>query len=210
MKNHSLRQKGMGGSSSLAATIIILISKLVGNIDIGFSDLIDAVIRAESLCGSNGGWEDVAGAYYSGLNYVRYRPWENKKLFVERIDYGSLECLKENLLLVDSGISASTEEVLLAARKQFDTYKEIVIASTNNIRSECDKVINALRVGNIQAIGESLIRQRQNWGVITSGVSICVEISRVMADISKDIYGFREAGAGGGGTVLISVCFLSL
>ncbi len=206
IKNCSLRQKGMGGSSVAAAAIIALLCQLYNVPVPPIHEMISRVAEAERLCGSNGGWEDVAGSYYAGINRVKYRPSQKDVLCVESpcIDSACFEALQKSLLLVDSGISASTGAILTAAHHNFLENRSGVIAASVTIQNECDKVLQALRLNDMQYLGRSLTLQRGQWGKITGGMSSCPQVDEMMAPLAEDIYGYREAGAGGGGTVLIA------
>lgn len=206
IKNSSLRQKGMGGSSVAAAAIIALLCRLY-NVPIpSINEMISRVVEAERLCGSNGGWEDIAGSYYAGINRVKYRPDQKDVLCVESpcIDSACFAVLQESLLLIDSGISASTGKILTAAHNNFLENRNGVIAASEIIQNECDKVLQALRLNDTRYLGKSLTTQRGQWGKITGGMSLCPQVDEIMTPLAEDIYGYREAGAGGGGTVLIA------
>lgn len=205
IKNYSVRQKGMGGSSVFAASLITLICALYGVPKPDINELILYVSAAEKLCGSNGGWEDVAGSYHSGINRVKYRPDMENMLSVESPDIEKeyFETLQNCLILIDSGIPAFTGKILMAAYDTFQTNPRQVITSTEIIRSECDYFLKALKCKDIEYLGESLKKQRVQWSQITCGTSASHQVEKMLEPLAKKIYGYREAGAGGGGTVLI-------
>lgn len=205
IKNNSIRQKGMGGSSVFAASLITLICALYGVPKLGINELIVYVFDAEKLCGSNGGWEDIAGSYRYGINKVKYRPNTEKMLSVEspHLAKESLDILQNCLLLIDSGIPAYTGEILRAAYDTFQTNPRQVIISTDIIRSECENFLKELKCNNIEYLGESLMKQREQWSLITGKMSANHQVEEMLDPLKKNIYGYREAGAGGGGTVLI-------
>lgn len=203
--NHSSRVKGMGGSSVVAASIISLLCHSIGNIKLSLQEIVNAVVDVEHLAGIGGGWEDVAGIYNSGINWIQYRPENLTQLSISNIslDKETCEALSERLLLVDTQIEASTEDILNAAEINYKQNELLVVENSNLIRKECQVVSEALKNEDFNEIGYSLLRQRRAWNYITNGNSANKDIDSVIDKIKSLIVGYREAGAGGGGTLLI-------
>lgn len=207
INNYSIRQKGMGGSSVLAASLITLVCALFDIPKPNINEVVRYVADVEKRCGSNGGWEDVAGSYYPRINRVKYRPNVKNKLSIESLSIRkeSLETLQNCLLLIDSGVSASTGRILKTAYETFQENPNQVIMSTEIIRNECTPVLAALKHKDMAYLGSSLNKQRKQWGSITKGSSFCKQMDNIIKPLNRKIYGYREAGAGGGGAVLV-VC----
>lgn len=205
--NNSIRQKGLGGSTLFATALITLLCKLYNLPKLSINSLVNYVMKAESICGSNGGWEDVLASYFKTVNRVKYRPNNEQKYNVES-PYLGMDCtefLHNNLLLLDTKIKISTKEILDLAYDNFINNKNKVIAASNEIAKECDIVLKAIENKNIEYVGQSLTKQREQWSIITKGLSKNNNIDEVLEDAKKNIYGYKETGAGGGGTLLI-VC----
>jgi galactokinase/mevalonate kinase-like predicted kinase len=203
--NSSSRVKGMGGSSVVAASIISLLCYSIGKLKLSLQEIVNAVVDVEDLAGIGGGWEDVAGIYNSGINWIQYRPEKSTQLSISNISLSNniYETLSKRLLVVDTQIEASTEKILKAAEINYKQNEQLVIDNSNLIRNECEIVCEALKNSDFDEIGHSLLRQRKAWNYITSGNSANKNIDSLMNQIKPFTIGYREAGAGGGGTLLV-------
>ena len=203
--NHSAWVKGMGGSSAVAACIITSVCRLFGYQRLALNEIVRAVARAESLAEIGGGWEDSAGVFFPGINHIVYRPDESSALAVHNIpcDEITVKYLQDHLLVVDTRICALTADILNAAKNMFDENPSIVMHCSDRIRAECSIMIKALAAHDADSMGASFTRQRSNWNTITGGMSMSHEVDLRIKGIQSAVVGYREAGAGGGGTVLI-------
>ena len=206
--NKSCRMKGMGGSSAVAASLISLVCYVLGKVNLELQEVVDNVSRVESIAEIGGGWEDVVGIYNPGVNWVQSRPQNNPQLSIVKIPCNEVAFnnLSRDLLVVDSRVKASTAQILSSAEKTYMNNPQLVIENTNKIRSECQVVCDSLIKYDQYVIGESLTRQRNYWNIITGGISANPDVDEMVSKISSSVIGYREAGAGGGGTVLV-MCF---
>ena len=203
--NKSFRMKGMGGSSVVAGSMISLICHAMGREKLTFEELVTATCSAENMAGIGGGWEDIAGVYNPGINHIVYEPNNVRPLSIRNIqcDDKVPVLLQESLLVFYSKIKASTEKILEVAKRVFDESPNITIENSSKLQGQCEKVIAALANCDLKAIGESFNEQRTCWNAITGGISASREVDEIMNPVSHDILSYREAGAGGGGTVLV-------
>jgi len=203
--------KGLGGSSAVAACVFLAVLGLfTGNKTdaIPPHDLIRSVIGIEKNAGVGGGWEDIAGIILPGINKVSYRPGKSAlpvSITPVVCGAGTMAALQDQLLLFDSMVPASTGMILNGAYSMYKQNPDMVICCTDSIRSECDIVIKALLSGDVAPIGGSLSRQRNEWDKITGGLGRSYEVDSILEGAGSHITGYREAGAGGGGTVTV-VC----
>jgi|GEM_PF-6124893 len=204
ISNKSSRAKGMGGSGAIASCIISILCQANG-LNLDFTEIVAGVIQTENRASIGGGWEDIVGVYNPGINRIRYRPNNSSIFSIEKVmcNTNFYDQIQSNLLLVDSRIPASTAGILSSAKSNFLSNPEIVISNTENIQQECDRVVDSLLKEDLESVGLSLNRQRKYWNIITNGFSANPNVQDIFHNIILDIIGFREAGAGGGGIVLV-------
>ena len=204
VRNSSQRVKGMGSSSAFAACVIALIYQMYSNSDMPFDAFVKAAIQAESVSGIGGGWEDVAGIYGPGINHIVRHEATTPEFEIRNIPMAVVpNGLNDQLLIFDSHIPASTTQILESAYQIYLRDPRLTETCSREIQNECERVETALSDNDMRALGESLLRQRALWRRITGGTSECSSITAAMESLVDSIWGYREAGAGGGGTVLV-------
>lgn len=201
------KAKGMGGSSAVAACVINLITTLYGLKKVTFNELVNSVIKAEKYAGIGGGWEDVAGIYKPKVNWVKYRATlePNMRLCEVKENEEAYQFLNDNLIIFDSGIPASTSKILDNAKQMYENNERIVIENTKKLQKECSIIAESIENANVNEFGKSLSRQRNYWNLITNGISASKQVDKIIEGMIENINGYREAGAGAGGMVLV-VC----
>ena len=203
--NESVFTKGMGGSSAIAACISAAIGRLALNTQLPFKETLDIVTRAEALAGIGGGWEDISAAFHGGICRVTQAKLPSLELRIAKLNLPNecAEAIEDSLLVGVSNVPASTEQILSKAKQHFEYNPSFVESIAARIIEECKKTEDAIKEANLVAVGESLTNQRKNWALITNGDSACQFFTEIMRPIENQIFGFKEAGAGGGGTVLV-------
>ena len=195
------RAKGMGGSSIIAGCIIKLLSALYGA-DIDRQKLISLVVETERRAGIGGGWEDIAGVAEGGVNLLRGTP--DSRCSIEHFDDSEASSFLEDALCIwETNIEASTAAILSGARRLFENNRSEVLKYSEELQKECGSTLRALSERSGRLLGESFLRQRRLWGYITGGASSCGPITSALSDCDDLLWGYREAGAGGGGTLYV-------
>ncbi|MBS7259629.1 MAG: hypothetical protein KIG25_04280 [Eubacteriales bacterium] len=195
------KAKGMGGSSIIAACIISGICG-VCSCALSFEELIASVTNAEKTAGIGGGWEDIAGVCCGGIKTVEK---SNGCFSVKRVDknVSDLDFLSDSICVFDSLIPADTSTIINSARENYFTQREYVAFCSAQLQEECAIVEHAIEKKSADEIGRSFLRQRVLWNKITQGVSANQTITNLMQKSDGFVYGYREAGAGGGGTLYV-------
>lgn len=147
------------------------------------------------------GKQDQYIASYGGFNYIQFNP--NGSVFVNPIvmSASKRKKLEENMLLLYTGLTRSSSDILSKQKKNMENQKEKIdiMGKMVNLAKEMRDVLNK---GDINSFGELL---HENWllkrelsdGISNSKIDYWYKLAR-----RKGAVGGKICGAGGGGFLL--------
>lgn len=195
------KAKGMGGSSIIAACIIRGICGIC-SCELSFEELILSAVDAEKSAGIGGGWEDIAGVCSGGINLIEK---SDGSFYIKKIDrnQADLDFLSDSICIFESNIPSFTSKIIGNAHTNYTIQRNFAESCSMQLQEECKMIEHAIETNSAAEIGSSFLRQRELWNKITCGVSAHQTVTDLMREIDGTFYGYREAGAGGGGTVYV-------
>ncbi|MDE2312577.1 MAG: GHMP kinase [Elusimicrobia bacterium] len=190
---------GLGSSSSFTVGVLHALHAFKG-------DFCPAAELAREACeveiervGEPIGKQDQYIAAFGGFQFIEFMPDGGVKVDPLICPEGTLESLRERLLLVYSGIKRSAGRILKRVAVGMEK-KEAGLARIGDLARLARR---ELQEGRVEAIGEIL---RENWEIkrtLAGGVSNGKIDAAYRAALSRGAAGGKILGAGGGGFLLL-------
>jgi len=194
---------GLGTSSILAATILATLSDLCG-LNWDKNVLFTRTLALEQMLTTGGGWQDQAGAIFSGIKLIETTPGLKQKPTLRWLPATLFEreYANKSILLYYTGVTRLAKRILQEIVRGIflnsPGHLQIVEAISNN----AEKAFNAVQECNYPALIEAiqaswLLNQRLDAGTNPP------EIQAILAAISDYLAATKLLGAGGGGYLLM-------
>ncbi len=194
---------GLGTSSIIASTLLGTLSNVCG---LGWSDqeICFRTLALEQLLTTGGGWQDQFGGFYGGIKLCTSRPGIQDSVEVRRLPSNILsDSATSGLwLLYYTGITRVAKDVLGDIVRNMFLNKGDVISCADEIKELGHKMSEAVQFCDYEMVAGLI---KDSWKLnkkLDSGVSTD-EIESILKRIDDYSLGYKLAGAGGGGYMLI-------
>lgn len=199
---------GLGTSSILAATILLLLYRISSQYaGMDLKQLFDDSLFLEQSLGFNSGWQDARGAIGGPSSIKEFKVQPTTGLpnpAVEFLSEVNEKALKERLIIFDTGIQRFATEnlnVLLDAYLARDEKKYPAMKESFVIHS---RIVNSLKRKDYEALGREF-NQYFKYRVSMDSGATTPEIEKLFNSLQTEelIEGGLLTGAGGGGFALL-------
>ncbi|CAJ1922734.1 unnamed protein product [Cylindrotheca closterium] len=197
---------GMGTSSILAGCILGAVAKCVGIGDLDENQVVNAVLMAEQLLSSGGGWQDQANGLVPGIKTLRSRANELPvSVSIEKlpVDTNSLSILEKRLVLVFTGKTRLAKGILQKVLRRWARRESDVLDTVKGLVECSEHARSLLLEGRVDELG----------GILTTYAELKVKMAGEDAGVEPDVVkklvqhltekaaitGHALCGAGGGG-----------
>lgn len=194
---------GLGTSSILGAVVLAALRHLTGR-DTGWESLFQAVLTLEQRITTGGGWQDQIGGM---LPKIKLTVTEPGLVQVPRVTY--INCptdveqqLEEHLVLFYTGVPRLARNVLQRVVSRYLAREPEIRPALRRMKALSHHMADALRQGDFASLGSGL---RESWELncLLEPTATHEEIDRILQRIAPYCYGWKLAGAGGGGFMLL-------
>ncbi len=190
---------GLGTSSILAAACMKAISEFVG-LDMSDDELYEAVICAEQLMSTGGGWQDQVGGITNGIKLICSQPGIEQQLSVKHIEVSdkTKQELSERFALIYTGQRRLARNLLRDVVGKYIGNVPDSLFVLNEIQRVAALMRFELERGDVNAFAQLLNEHWELSKKLDSGSSnTCID--QIFLAIDDLIDGKMICGAGGGG-----------
>jgi len=194
---------GLGTSSILGACIVACAAR-AACIELNRSEIVHAVLLAEQLLSTGGGWQDQVGGVYGGAKLSSSDATLPVRVETKTISMpsGFHETLGQHLVLVYTGRQRLARNLLQnVVRRWYARLPEIVSTENDLVLNAQDAAV-ALKNGDLVEIGKCLSLYWEQKKTMAAGCEPAFVREMIFA-LSDMIYGASLAGAGGGGFLIL-------
>ena len=196
---------GLGTSSILAAACMKAISEFTG-LDMSEDELYEAVICAEQLMSTGGGWQDQVGGMTDGIKLISSKAGIEQKLDVRHIEIPDdvKEELSERFALIYTGQRRLARNLLRDVVGRYIGNEPDALFALDEIQRVAALMRFELERGNIDAFAHLLNDHWELSKKLDSGSSnTCID--QIFLAIDDLIEGKMICGAGGGGFLQVTL-----
>lgn len=190
---------GLGTSSILAAACMKGISEFMG-LDLSESELCAAVLCAEQLMSTGGGWQDQVGGITDGIKLITSKPGIEQKLTINHIEISGAarQELDDRFALIYTGQRRLARNLLRDVVGRYIGNEPDALYVLDEIQRVAVLMRFELERGNIDEFASLLNEHWQLSNKLDSGSSnTCID--QIFLAIDDLIDGKMICGAGGGG-----------
>lgn len=190
---------GLGTSSILAAGCMRAISEFMG-LDMSDDELYEAVICAEQLMSTGGGWQDQAGGITNGIKLITSKTGIEQKLSVRHIEISdeTKDELSERFALIYTGQRRLARNLLRDVVGRYVGNEPDALYVLGEIQRAAALMRFELERGDVDSFAELLNEHWELSKKLDSGSSnTCID--QIFLAIDDLIDGRMICGAGGGG-----------
>jgi D-glycero-alpha-D-manno-heptose-7-phosphate kinase len=190
---------GLGTGGAIMVGLVKAISCFMGE-DWDAQRIAETAYQIERHdLGLSCGKKDQYMAAFGGLNLIEYYPNGSVVVtpLVSKVDVSRL-C--QHLLLFDTGITRDSEGIL---HKQQEISQKDILPALHLLNQGAYAIVDALRAGNFQVVGEMMNRHWLIKRDIIPGISNEIIDNAYERAIKAGALGGRISGAGGGGYLII-------
>jgi D-glycero-alpha-D-manno-heptose-7-phosphate kinase len=192
---------GLGSSSTLVVAIIKAFSEFLnlGLDDYFIAELAYKIERED--CNLKGGKQDQYSAAFGGLNFIEFN--KNNTIVNNLRLKSSFKCeLESSLVLHFTGISRSSEKVILDQTNSIFSKKNEALDSLHKIKEEAFKMKNYILRGDRNGIRDSINKGWEYKLLTSQKVSNKLIEDRIKLGFDFGAEAAKVSGAGGGGFIL--------
>ena len=197
----SLRNTGLGGSSSLAVGVLNALHAFRGE-SVTAEDLAREACRIEiEILGRPIGKQDQYAAAYGGLNSIQFDPDEGVRVTPLGLSGSARQMLDQNLLLFYTGLESGSSAIL-AEQKQMIGQNRGVLDRMVGLAEDLEKKFWA---GNLSQFGTLLHNGWLEKQKLASGITNPTLQFHYERSLGAGAEGGKILGSGGGGFLLLYV-----
>jgi D-glycero-alpha-D-manno-heptose-7-phosphate kinase len=193
---------GLGSSSTLVVAILGAFAEWL-QLPLGEYDMAHLAYEIERLdLGLSGGRQDQYAATFGGFNFMEF--YKEDKVIVNplRIKQKYISELQHNLVLLYTGTSRESAEIIRKQSKNIDSHDVSALDASHNLKEQSIMMKEALLTGKLDLIGEILHFGWENKKKIASGISNPLIEEIYETAIRAGANGGKISGAGGGGFII--------
>jgi D-glycero-alpha-D-manno-heptose-7-phosphate kinase len=194
---------GLGSSASVCVNILATLTTYL-NQPLSKYDLAERAFHiARDVLGRHVGRQDEFAAAFGGLNLITFRC--NGLTEVQPVDLepGLLRDLQSSLMLFFTGAAHHSWTILQEQEKSTKTQNGATVEALHDVRALVDRMLTALRTGDLNAFGALLdegwqAKKRISGKISNPRIDHLYDLAR-----SNGALGGKITGAGGGGFLLL-------
>lgn len=194
---------GLGSSASVCVNILKTLTTYLGR-PVSKYDLAErAFLIARNVLGRHVGRQDEFAAAFGGLNYMTFAPDGFTEVRPVDIDSNLLRELQSKLMLFFTGSAHHSWTILQEQEKSTGNKNGPTVEALHEVRSLADRMLVALRAGNLKLFGSLLdegwqAKKRISGKISNPKIDHLYEIA-----MRNGASGGKITGAGGGGFLLL-------
>ncbi|MGA8493563.1 MAG: hypothetical protein WB711_24290 [Terriglobales bacterium] len=194
---------GLGSSASVCVNILKTLTTYL-NRPLSKYDLADRAFHvARNVLGRHVGRQDEFAAAFGGLNFITFRTDGFTEVQPVDLDPALLRELQSNLMLFFTGSAHNSWTILQEQEKSTRSPKGPAVEALHHVRELADRMLSALRAGDLNLFGSLLdegwqAKKRISGRISNSRIDHLYELAR-----RNGALGGKITGAGGGGFLLL-------
>jgi D-glycero-alpha-D-manno-heptose-7-phosphate kinase len=196
---------GLGSSSALVVAMTEAFQAFL-NASLGPYDVAHAAYEIERLeLRLPGGKQDQYSAAFGGVNFIEFLAGDKVIVNPIRVPRPILNELEMSLLTCFSGLSRSSEAIILNQQSGMSAAKGNNLEGLLRLKSDAVEMKQALLRGNVGHMAEILARSWEAKKRTAAGVSTSLIEHFLEAGLASGALAGKVSGAGGGGFILFIV-----
>ncbi|WCJ60273.1 hypothetical protein NXS98_03850 [Fontisphaera persica] len=194
---------GLGASSILAATLLAALNDLCG-LQWDKNMLAARTLAMEQLLTTGGGWQDQAGAIYSGVKLLQTAPGLRQNIQVRWLPEHLFqpEYLNHRVLLYYTGITRLAKNILQEIVRQIFLDSPTHLETLAAIGRNAEATFDAIQRCDYEGLAHCVKRSWQLNQALDSGTNP-PPIQHLLERVGKHLAAAKLLGAGGGGFLLM-------
>jgi len=194
---------GLGSSASVCVNILKTLTTYL-NRPLSKYDLAERAFHvARNVLGRHVGRQDEFAAAFGGLNFITFRTDGLTEVQPVDLDPTLLRELQSNLMLFFTGSAHHSWTILQEQEKSTRSPKGSAVEALHHVRELADRMLSALRAGDLNLFGSLLdegwqAKKRISGKISNSRIDHLYELAR-----RNGALGGKITGAGGGGFLLL-------
>lgn len=196
---------GLGGSSLLATGILAALVACYNDPTNTLDQpglIVNAVLNIEQEMGSGGGWQDQIGGMLPGIKLTTTSPTETGLAYNVRYCCNQARLLNQHCLVLDLKSLRISRMVLGLIVARYQQGDPTVLRMLDKLPGYAVSCFHALDSGNIACFAAQML---ESWRMVIAteaktSLPIVEQIQKICGD---DLIGYKIAGAGGGGYMLL-------
>lgn len=194
---------GLGSSASVCVNILKTLTTYL-NRPLSKYDLAERAFHvARNVLGRHVGRQDEFAAAFGGLNFITFRTDGLTEVQPVDLDPALLRELQSNLMLFFTGSAHHSWTILQEQEKSTRSPKGSAVEALHHVRELADRMLSALRAGDLNLFGSLLdegwqAKKRISGKISNSRIDHLYELAR-----RNGALGGKITGAGGGGFLLL-------
>ena len=194
---------GLGTSSILAATLLGTLSEICS---LGWSkeDICYRTFVLEQLLTTGGGWQDQFGGVFGGIKICSTNPGVQKNVTIRKLPRDVFTDVSNSglWLLYYTGITRVAKNILSQIVRNMFLNRQETLDNTDQIKIHADTLATAIQQGSYETVSELIKKSWELNKTLDRGTTNFL-IEKMIALIEPYTAGYKLAGAGGGGYMLI-------
>lgn len=196
---------GLGSSSVLTVAILKALGDLL-EIDWTQTQLAKEAYAVERVSlGLAGGLQDHYAAAFGGINFIEFTKEKEGLVNPIRLDRSTINALESSLILLYTGTSRDSSEIIEAQNASLITNPEENTHIFHELKKTAVLMKKSIENGNIEQLGEQL---HKSW-ILKKSSSSKITNQKINetyeAALQLGAYGGKISGAGGGGFMMLLV-----
>jgi len=194
---------GLGSSASVCVNILKTLTTYL-NRPLSKYDLAERAFHiTRDVLGRHVGRQDEFAAAFGGLNFITFRTDGFTEVQPVDLDPALLRELQSNLMLFFTGSAHNSWTILQEQEKSTRSPKGPAVEALHQVRELADRMLSALRAGDLNLFGSLLdeawqAKKRISGMISNSRIDHLYELAR-----RNGALGGKITGAGGGGFLLL-------
>jgi D-glycero-alpha-D-manno-heptose-7-phosphate kinase len=194
---------GLGSSASVCVNILKTLTTYL-NRPLSKYDLAERAFHiTRDVLGRHVGRQDEFAAAFGGLNFITFRSDGLTEVQPVDLDPGLLRELQSNLMLFFTGSAHHSWTILQEQEKSIRSPRGPAVEALHQVRDLADRMLSALRRGNLNLFGSLLdegwqAKKRISGRISNPKIDHLYELAR-----RSGALGGKITGAGGGGFLLL-------
>ena len=197
------RGSGLGASSILAGAVLKVVFEACGKF-IDKDSLIHAVLLAEQMLTTGGGWQDQVGGLIGGFKIGRTAPKIPLHVTTELLHTSEefFQKFSNHLKLIYTGKTRLARNLLQTVVRNWYSRRIDILNTCYNLRKTAEQCADSFKAENLIAIGNHINSYWKQKKSIASGCEpdLC---KRLMDKLEPYALGMALGGAGGGGFMFV-------
>jgi D-glycero-alpha-D-manno-heptose-7-phosphate kinase len=194
---------GLGSSASVCVNVLKAFAEYL-NVPVSRYEVAEQAYNiARNVMGKPVGKQDEYASVFGGLNFISFGTDGSVSVEPVCLPQPVLAALESNLMLFFTGLSHDSWDILKSQNRRTQFQPSSVVDALQEIRRLADRMLHALKRGDLRAFGEMLhegweAKKRVNEDISNGRIDELYAAARLHGAI-----GGKITGAGGGGFLLL-------